>query len=1190
MCKHYLLLLWAWLVCSLAGAATFPTTSTADNTVWYLIQFLNGENVLAAQGDGQQVTTAIPTGRDAQLWKLEGDATAGYTLISKTGLVLYVNSTAKQGMFYAAETPTGSQHMQIVATTNATYSDGFEIQPKENSAVSMNQWGGAGTGKKLGLWDKGDGNNPLIFVTLEEFKAQGTALPLIPYPASLTVTREGSLPMSTLTAITWPDEETRTVAEAFAGQLNRTSGLSLAVEPSEAERKAGAISLNTDASLGDEAYTLTVDEQGVAVTAAKPAGFFYALQTLKQLMPQAFWGQEADPEAAWALPYVSIADEPALGHRGFMLDIARHFFDKTEVKRVLDIMALYKFNRFHWHLTDDQGWRIEIPEYPRLTEVGSIRAGSFTNAGGATNFYDDTEYGRGMWYSLDDLREIVAYAKERHIEIIPEVDLPGHMVAAVTSYPEFSCDPSKTYSVRIDGGISQDVLNIGKDEVIDFLKCVLGHVAEVFPYKYVHIGGDECPTTQWSTNAECLERVRAEGLGGVNELQSWLVEQLGTFLKAEYGKDIVVWDELLSHWSSDNSVQPVIMAWNSINMSSAAADKGFSSIVVPYQSLYLDMMQVPVSQADVNEVYQGGWGDNYVNTVQTVYGVNPVAALSGREQYCLGVQGNMWTETCSSNEQLEYQLLPRLLALSETAWLPAAKKDWVSFYTRLQSHDEILDSLGYVYAKHYIEPADLTPTETWLAEAEQILEASVRGGAGYPAATYYDRLAEAVETVKSSCALDELPASDLLAALQAYKDAPIELPAAEKVYQLVSTATYYKQRYAGSTVYEKDGSASFHYTPQVEPEELWQFVPTGEGFVLKNCTSGNLVSLPAYNQKVVLGAEQSTVLRIDRATVPAGSYDYVPGAVTISAVEGYSATSTGNVKRLHGMSTGVVFAYDDPTLCYPGTWRLVEVTDFTAQLEGLCRKAERLIATSRPGEVGEPSAEALDYLQNSIVAPARAELLETETITRERYEEYNALYAAFLAMPRLSLMDGVSEECYYNLRNAYFTDYYAKANASTKQVVPQQLTTDDSFRWRFVKNADGSVTLYNKATGGKAYITSSAEDQTLQVGSTLLGRYKWTLMQVTTDVSNAGIAIVDPSGTYSWYVNPSAFSTVIMKPYDWGASVWTLEKLDDPYVTGIEEVESTEEKDVTWYDLSGRRVPALERGIYVSSAGKIIKK
>ncbi len=749
-------------------------------------------------------------------------------------------------------------------------------------------------------------------------------LALIPYPASLTVTAEGELPLSKLTAITYPDKATKKVVADFAARLKKTSGHKLSVKATGKERKEGAITLQQVEGLAPEAYTLTVDKQGVLITATGGAGFFYAIQTLKQLLPAVFFGEVRTPGADWALPYVDIVDQPALSHRGYMLDISRHYFDKKEVKRILDLMALYKMNRFHWHLTDDQGWRVEIPEYPRLTEVGSVRAGSFVNAGMQTKFFDDTEYGRGMWYSLDDLREVVAYAKERHIEIIPEIDLPGHMVAAVASYPEFSCDPTKQYSVRIDGGISKDVLNVGKDEVVDFLKCVLGHMADVFPYNYIHVGGDECPTDQWKTNADCLARVKSEGLAGVHELQSWLVEELGVFVKEKYGKDLVVWDEVLAHWQTDNTIKPVIMAWNHIGKSRDAAEKGLKSIVVPYQTLYFDFMQVPADKADVNEVYQGGWGDGWVNDVPEIYNFNPLASLEGREDFCLGVQGNMWTETCNNVTELEYQLLPRMLALSETGWLPVSAKNWNDFYVRMQRHDEVLDALDFVYAKHYFEPAKLTAAQKLVKKATEILTASVRGGAGYPDAAAYDALSSACEALKQAPA-DKAKADALQEVLTAYRKAPIVQPREGAVYKIVSASTYYKKRYAGSTLYEGKDGVRFHYTPQNTPEELWQFVKTESGYVLRNQATGHVMVLPAVGQPVQSGTEAGTVLRVDKATVPAAQYDYVPGAVTLSAVEGYAPTATGGVKRLFGQPTGKAEVVDDPMLCNPGTWKLVEV-------------------------------------------------------------------------------------------------------------------------------------------------------------------------------------------------------------------------------------------------------------------------
>ncbi len=1188
MKKTSLLFLLLTLVCSgIWAAVTKPTLSTDANEVWYYIQFAKGESVLSAQGDGELVRTAAPTGRAAQLWKFTGSQYRGYTITSKSGQTLYVDNTTKESMCYASSTPGTNVKMLLSATTNSTYPDWVELQPQANKDVSLNQWGGAGVGKNLGLWDKGDANNVLFLVPEAEMELPDAALALIPYPASLTVTAEGKLPLSGLTAITYPDEVTKVMLEDFTARLAQTSGHTLTVEATGAARKENAITLQAVEGLADEAYTLTVDAQGVLITATQGAGFFYAMQTLKQMLPAAFFGDEAVPGANWAIPYVTIADQPALGHRGYMLDIARHFFDKKEVKRILDLMSLYKMNRLHWHLTDDQGWRIEIPEYPLLTEVGSIRAGSFINAGGSSKFFDDTEYGRGMWYSLDDLREIVAYAKARHIEIIPEIDLPGHMVAAVTSYPEFSCDPTKQYSVRIDGGISHDVLNVGKDEVIDFLKCVLGHVAEVFPYKYIHLGGDECPTGQWQTNADCLARVQNEGLAGVHELQSWLVEELGIYLRDQYGKDLVVWDEVLAHWQADNTIKPVIMAWNSIGKSSDAADKGFKSIVVPYQTLYFDFMQVTVDQADVNEVYQGGWGDGFVNDLPEVYNFNPLGALGGREEYCLGVQGNMWTETCSSVEQLEYQLLPRLLALSETGWLPASAKNWNSFYVRLQSHDEVLDLLKFVYAKHYIEPADLTPLQAALEEATSILDASVRGAVGYPEASVYDNLLQARDAARTST--DATALTTLQEALTVYRSAPVVQPKEGGVYKIVSASTYYKKRYEGSALYEHDGGIRFHYTPQTEPEELWQFVPTESGYLLRNYATGHTVTLPAIDQMVQIGTEGGTVVRLDKATVPAKQYDYVPGALTISAVDGYSATATGSAKRLFGQPTGQAAVVDDPMLCHPGTWKLEEVTDYRAQLEGLCRKCERTLAESKPGEMGQPTEEAIQMLREEVLTPARAAL--EGTVSKETYDTYCALYAEFLAMPRTSMLGSIDETYYYRIRNAHFTTYYAKADASSRTVKPVALSaSDDAFYWSIVKRADGTIYVYNKATGTAAYVSQNAVDQTVKLGDAKAGLSRWALVPVTTDTGTEGVALIAEGGENAWYTNPSAFNTVLLKPSSWGASAWILERTEKVVPTAIRAISAEEDADAPYYDLSGRRVSEPKRGVYIHGHRKVTIK
>lgn len=1159
-------------VLHLNAAPVEPQVSSGDQVHWYVLKFLNQNNVLEAKGDGAEVKTAGFKGNKNQLWKIEGNATTGYTLTCKNGMKLYTTTTAKEGKFKAGNTPNENTHFVWQATTNTSYADGWVLSPKDNTKVYMNQWGGAGAGKSLGLWDdKASTDQPLAFVKAEDLLGEAeNMLPLIPYPANLT-RNEGTFNLKQLTAITTPagDEAVARYAQEFATQLEKTSGIKVPVNPTTA---ATSLVMTKDATLAHEAYKLTVTEAGINIAAADSTGFFYAIQTLKQLMPHAIYNRSGASTAIdWTVPCVEIADQPQLGHRGYMLDVARHFFSKTEVKRILDIMATYKMNRFHWHLTDDQGWRIDIPEYPKLAQVGAVRKGSFVNAGGSSKFFDDTEYGRGMYYTLDDLREIVAYAKNLNIEIIPEIDLPGHMVAAVAAYPEFSCDPTKKYEVRIDGGISKDVLNIGKDETIDFLKCVLGHMAEVFPYKYIHLGGDECPTDQWSKNADCLKRVKDEGLAGVNELQSWLVEKLGLYLKEKYNKDIICWDELLAHWKSDNTVKPVIMAWNHINKSKDAADKGFNSIVVPYQSLYLDMMQVPLSEVDVNEKYQGGWGDNWVNSVETVYGVNPVASLSGKEDFCLGVQGNMWTETCNDSVEVEYQLLPRMLALSETGWLPAAKKDFASFYMRLQKNRDILDAKGLTYATHYFDEPDLTEQEAAVAEAASLLENAKPGKVGYPSQTEYDKLSSAYAPfIADNGATGDVAA--LKAAIAAYKTAAVTMPVEGKTYKLVSASTYYKAKYVGSTAYVDGSQIRFHYTPQVEPEELWQFTAKDGGYVMTNALTGKQVVMPANNNANITLADAGTTLTIAQATVASGKYSYVAGALNIGT----------NGKYLSADCTGLVKAGTNAALCYQGTWYLEEVNDFTAQLNGLVKKANRIVAESNPGAMGEPTEEAIALLSNDLIAPATA-AVAAGSVSEAAYKQYQEVYAQYLAMPRVSPISGIDESYYYYIRNAYFDTYYAEAQADGT-IAPRTKGEGDSFLWQFVKKGD-KVSIISKLTGKPAYIDTEADGTNLKIGSP----YEWGLNEYTCDEGKTGIQIITANGEFSWYTNPNAWkNNVILKPKTYGAAIWTFEVSN--VATGVHATTAPATVPTSYYDLQGRRVNQPTHGVYVTNTGrKVIK-
>lgn len=1170
--------------------ATHPTVSSPNADVWYLLQFLNGGKVISAEASGE-VQVAAPDQRQGQWWKLTGSVETGYTFTNKLGYVLHVHSADQNQKLRANKGHQGSSVFQLNAVAGQT---AYEISPKGNNNVALNLWGGPEGNNGVGLWKKADPNNPIAFVSERDYNNLGR-ISLVPYPQQLEVTDDGLFPLSALHTITYPNDSVKIYVENFAQQLEKTSGQKLNIEQTSSSNKPGSILLEVDATQAFEGYTLKVEANQVLIKAAGTAGFFYAIQTLKQLLPRAYFGQKQDRGVEWGLPFVSIADHPQLPYRGFMLDVARHFFTKQEVMRIIDIMSLYKMNRFHWHLTEDQGWRLHMPKYPRLTEVGAIRPRSYSNPGENGRFYDDTEYGRGMFYTQDDLREVVAYAKERHIEILPEVDLPGHMVAAIAAYPEFSCDPTKKYEVRIDPGISHDVLNVGDDKVITFLEDVMDYLAEVFPYPYIHLGGDECPTDQWKTNALCLKRVRDNNLKGVNELQGWLVNHLGKYLQTKHKKGVVVWDELLVHWDNKFTIKPIVMAWNIApdpgkkftdrTPSQVAAGFGLKSIYVPWNKLYLDWMQAPVNKCRIDEPYHGGWGDGSVNSVQTVYNANPVAELKGKESYGYGIQGNLWTESTNDAQEVEYQVLPRLLALSESGWLPAQKKNWMGFYKRLQSQADILDALGYTYAKHFIQEKSLSAPQKALVEAQDALAKSLRGAVGYAPAASYDALAKAIETarpeIEGNTEHAAAQGTALRLALQAFKEVGIVQPQPGKIYQIRSASTYYKRQFAGSSLYQHEGGLRIHYTPQVEPEELWQFVPTIGGYFLKNVLTEQMVKLPGYGKNAQFADTKGTALRIDMATRPNGGYTYIPGVVVLSSVQGYNPQRTGSVMRLNATLAGTVNALDSLGLCNSGTWTITEVSDFTAQLRGLVRKAELIGLRYRAGEMGQPTPEALDFLHQQVLLPGQTALTKG-VVSEATYLDFMKRYAKFATMERISILSSIDIQHYYRLRNVWFSDRYASAIASRRGVESSFRKQGDSQLWNFIKLPNGTVHIYNKATRTAAYLSTAKEGQALLLGKP----YAWTLEQRTLD-GKTGICIIDPSQKFSWYTNPASWSYVLMKPF-WGACTWELEKTSEAVPTAIHQV-STSSRPLHYYDLSGRRVKqAVKGGVYLQAGQKIV--
>ena len=514
---------------------------------------------------------------------------------------------------------------------------------------------------------------------------------IVPYPNHLETGR-GTYRVTDrpVTCDSRTDERTQRAVVGFAARLATVTGGTNPVTVAD-EVPASGIRFVTDESLPAEGYELNVDGEGIEVRASQFPGFLYALQSLEQLLPAAVYGTEPAPDAAWEVPCVKIADAPRFAYRGMHLDVARHFFSVDEVKRYIDVMAIHKLNTLHWHLTDDQGWRIEIKRYPELTAVGSIRKATVVRKEWGT--YDGTPY--GGFYTQDEIRDVVKYAADRGVTVIPEIDLPGHMLAALTAYPELGCTGGP-YEVWGRWGVADDVLCPGREKTFEFLEGVLTEVMELFPSEYIHIGGDECPKVRWEKCPRCQAKIRQLGLKDDGEhtaehyLQSYVTDRIGKFL-AQHGRRIIGWDEILEGRAPSDAV---VMSWRGSEGGIAAAKLGHDVIMTPNSHFYFDYYQSLDTDAEPFGI--GG----YI-PMEQVYSYDPAFPELTPEQqkHILGVQANLWTEYVLSDEHLEYMLLPRLAALSEVQWCLPETKDWNRFIGSFRM-DEIYSQMGYEFAKH----------------------------------------------------------------------------------------------------------------------------------------------------------------------------------------------------------------------------------------------------------------------------------------------------------------------------------------------------------------------------------------------------------------------------------------------------------------------------------------------------------
>jgi len=530
-------------------------------------------------------------------------------------------------------------------------------------------------------------------------KEKEQTLNVLPYPQKVEFTK-GSFRVSgaSFNCDAAIDDQTRKLVHSFASHLGvvtgRTSTFAVPHKVAEAAASGNVkgFVFVKDASMEEEAYSINVQPKYVVVKAASRPGFFYAIQTLKQLLPAAVYG-DTPLEKGWSLPCMLIEDKPAFAYRGMHLDVSRHFFSVDEVKRYIDILAVYKMNRLHWHLTDDQGWRVEIKKYPRLTEVGAFRNGTVIKKDWKSN--DGIRH--GGFYTQEQIAEIVKYAEERCITIIPEIDLPGHMLAALASYPELGCTGGP-YEVWMRWGVSKQVLNPANPKTMQFLKDVLAEIAEMFPSEYIHIGGDECPKDEWKENKECQELIAKLGLKtdskatAEQRLQNWVTKEMQDFL-ATKGKKIIGWDEILE---GDLSEGATVMSWRGTKGGIEAANRGFDVIMTPTTYCYFDFAQ---SRDLESEPFSITGNPNGALPYAKTYSFDPYKDITPEaKKHILGVQANVWTEYIATNDHLEYMILPRLGFLCEIQWSNPETRDYDRVANSVRNHHfDMYKALGMNY-------------------------------------------------------------------------------------------------------------------------------------------------------------------------------------------------------------------------------------------------------------------------------------------------------------------------------------------------------------------------------------------------------------------------------------------------------------------------------------------------------------
>jgi hexosaminidase len=500
-----------------------------------------------------------------------------------------------------------------------------------------------------------------------------------------------SLDAKTVFTVENGNEETDYIIAEWNRWINKSTGFTTEAVESATSNFIQLVLDNNYQTKTEGAYSCAIKANDIVIKSNSTVGLYYGVQTLRQLLPTALESQSLQT-MDWNIPVGTINDAPRFSYRGLHLDVGRHFFPVSFLKKFIDLLAMHKMNVFHWHLTEDQGWRIEIKKYPLLTEIGSKRKETIVGHGGRSNEFDGKEY--GGYYTQEEIKEVVKYAQERFVTIIPEIELPGHSLGALSAYPHLGCTGGP-YEAATRWGVFPDVYCAGNEDVFAFLEGVMDEVIELFPSKYIHIGGDECPKGEWKKCPKCQKRIKAEGLHDEHELQSYFITRMEKYLESK-GRSIIGWDEILEGGLAPNAT---VMSWRGEKGGIEAAKQHHNVIMTPGHSCYLDHYQN--NPAD-EPLAIGGY-----TTTSDCYNYNPTPdELSAEEKkYILGVQGNIWTEYMPNSDHVEYMAYPRATALAEVGWTELENKDWDSFAKRLNRQFKRFDEIGVNYFNKVIMPS-----------------------------------------------------------------------------------------------------------------------------------------------------------------------------------------------------------------------------------------------------------------------------------------------------------------------------------------------------------------------------------------------------------------------------------------------------------------------------------------------------